>query len=316
MGPKTGIYLLALAALALAATNGTTVATPSGNIHITYVDNGTLVVVNINNNKVITVNIKMNVTVGNELYFLHVVGMAKGQFDNATIGRLLSLLNKTKDPDALIAAFKTLIDTNQTKRLEVKAMLTGRSPNATAPNATYLKMKIEYELERRLSKLNKTLTAEDEYEIKIITRDLNKTADLLTAMAAKLAKYNISDANTLMYIAQRLKQITPDIKKLELYINGTEVKIKFNKNTYTIEIEKENKKGKDSEHEEEKGSKYEDKKSGAGKDEEKKDKAKSDDKEEKEKKSDTKDEKEDKKSKEEDEKEDKKSKEDKGKKGK
>jgi hypothetical protein len=304
MGPKTGIYLLALAALALAATNGTTVATPSGNIHITYVDNGTLVVVNINNNKVITVNIKMNVTVGNEQYFLHVVGKAKGQFDNATISRLLSLLNKTKDPDALIAAFKGLIDTNQTKKLEVKAMLTGRSPNATAPNATYLKMKIEYELERRLSKLNKTLTAEDEYEIKIITRDLNKTADLLTAMAARLAKYNISDANTLMYIAQRLKQITPDIKKLELYINGTEVKIKFNKNTYTIEIEKENKKGKDSEHEE-KGSKYEDKKSGVGKDEEKKDKAKSDDKEEKEKKSDTKDEK-----------EDKKSKEDKGKKGK
>lgn len=302
MGPKTGIYLLALAALALAATNGTTVATPSGNIHITYVDNGTLVVVNINNNKVITVNIKMNVTVGNEQYFLHVVGKAKGQFDNATISRLLSLLNKTKDPDALIAAFKGLIDTNQTKKLEVKAMLTGRSPNATAlnataPNATYLKMKIEYELERRLSKLNKTLTAEDEYEIKIITRDLNKTADVLAAMAARLAKYNISDANTLMYIAQRLKQITPDIKKLELYINGTEVKIKFNKNTYTIEIEKENKKGKDSEHEE-KGSKYEDKKSGVGKDEEKKDKAKSDDKEEKEKKSDTKDKKEDKKSKE------------------
>jgi hypothetical protein len=312
MGPKTGIYLLALAALALAATNGTTVATPSGNIHITYVDNGTLVVVNINNNKVITVNIKMNVTVGNEQYFLHVVGKAKGQFDNATVSRLLSLLNKTKDPDALIAAFKSLIDTNQTKKLEVKAMLTGRSPNATAPNATYLKMKIEYELERRLSKLNKTLTAEDEYEIKIITRDLNKTADVLAAMAARLAKYNISDANTLMYIAQRLKQITPDIKKLELYINGTEVKIKFNKNTYTIEIEKENKKGKDSEHEE-KGSKYEDKNSGVGKDEEKKDnaksndkdKSKSNDKEEKEKKSDTKDEK-----------EDKKSKEDKGKKGK
>jgi len=308
MGLKTGIYLLALAALALAAANGTTVATPSGNIHITYVDNGTLVVVNINN-KVITVNIKMNVTVGNEQYFLHVVGVARGQFDNATVSRFLSLLNKTKDPDALIAAFKTLIDTNQTRWLEVKATQT---PIAAPPNATYLKMKIEYELERRLSKLNKTLTAEDEYEIKIFTRDLNKTADLLTAMAARLAKYNISDANTLMYIAQRLKQITPDIKKLKLYINGTEVKIKFNKNTYTIEIEKENKKGKDSEHEE-KGSKYQDKKSGVGKDEEKKDKAKSNDKdksksnykEEKEKKSDTRDEK-----------EDKKSKQDKGKKGK
>ena len=307
MGPKTGIYLLALAALALAAINGTntTVATPSGNIHITYADNGTLVVVNINNNKVITVNIKMNVTVDNEQYFLHVVGMAKGQFDNATISRLLSLLNQTKNPDALIAAFKTLIDTNQTKKLEFRAMLMGRSPNATAPNATYLKMKIEYELERRLSKLNKTLTAEDEYEIKIITRDLNKTADVLAAMVARLAKYNISDANTLMYIAQRLKQITPTIKNLEFYINGTEVKIKFNKNTYTIEIEKENKKGKDSEHEE-KGSKYEDKKGGVGKDEEKKDKAGSDDKEEKEKKSDAK----------KDEKEDKKSEEDKGKKGK
>jgi hypothetical protein len=86
----------------------------------------------------------MNVSVGNEQRLLHVVGMAKGQFDNATISRLLSFLNQTKNPDALIAAFKTLIDTNQTKKLKVKAMSTGRSPNATAPNATYLKMKIEY----------------------------------------------------------------------------------------------------------------------------------------------------------------------------
>jgi hypothetical protein len=302
MSPKAGIYLLALAALALAA-NVTYVTTPSGKIHITYVDNGTLVVVNINN-KVITLNVKMNVTVGNEQYFLHVVDMAKGRFDNATISRLLSLLNQTKNPDALIAAFKTLVDTNQTKKLKFNAMLTGRLLNATAPNATYLKIKIEYELERRLSKLNKTLTAEDEYEIKIITRDLNKTADVLAAMAARLAKYNISDANTLMYIAQRLKQITPTIKNLELYVNGTEVKIKFNKNTYTIEIEKENKKGKDSDRKE-KGSKYEDKKNGVGRDEEKKDKAKSDNKEEKEEKSDAK----------KGEKEDKKSKEDKGKKG-
>jgi hypothetical protein len=302
MGPKAGIYLLALAALALAA-NVTYVTTPSGKIHITYVDNGTLVVVNINN-KVITLNVKMNITVGNEQYFLHVVGMAKGQFDNATISRLLSLINKTKNPDALIAAFKTLIDTNQTKKLKFNAMLTGRSLNATAPNATYLKMKIGYELERRLSRLNKTLTPEDKYKIKIITRDLNKTADVLAAMAARLAKYNISDAKTLMYIAQRLKQITPDIKKLELYINGTEVKIKFSKNTYTIEIEKEDKKGKGSDREE-KGSKHEDRKNGVGRDEEKKDKTKSDNKEEKEEKSDAKDKK-----------EDKRSKEDKGKKGK
>jgi len=302
MGPKAGIYLLALAALALAA-NVTYVTTPSGKIHITYVDNGTLVVVNINN-KVITLNVKMNITVGNEQYFLHVVGMAKGQFDNATISRLLSLINKTKNPDALIAAFKTLIDTNQTKKLKFNAMLTGRLLNATAPNATYLKMKIGYELERRLSMLNKTLTPEDKYKIKTITRDLNKTADVLAAMAARLAKYNISDAKTLMYIAQRLKQITPDIKKLELHINGTEVKIKFSKNTYTIEIEKEDKKGKGSDREE-KGSKHEDRKNGVGRDEEKKDKTKSDNKEEKEEKSDAKDKK-----------EDKRSKEDKGKKGK
>jgi hypothetical protein len=44
MGAKTGIYLLALAA------NVTYVTTPSGKIHITYVDNGTYIVVNINNN--------------------------------------------------------------------------------------------------------------------------------------------------------------------------------------------------------------------------------------------------------------------------
>lgn len=45
-------------------------------------------------------------------------------------------------------------------------------------------------------------------------------------------------------MAQRIKDITPNLKKLELYLNGTEVKIKFNKNTYKIEIEKGNKDGK------------------------------------------------------------------------
>ena len=270
MGPKTGIYLLALAALALAA-NVTYVTTPSGKIHITYVDNGTYIVVNINNNKVITANIKLNVTVGGEQYYLHVVSLAKGYFDNATINKLVSLLNQSKSPEVLLSAFKTLVDYNKTKELEVKAMLTARAINASAPNATYLKMKIEYELERRLSKLNKTLTAEDEWEIKIMTRDLNKTADLLAAIAARLQRYNISDAQTLLYVAQRIKDITPNLKKLELYLNGTAVEIKFDKNTYKIEIEKGNKDGKSDEKREVKNSggdsQSEENKSNGGKDE-------------------------------------------------
>jgi len=270
MGAKTGIYLLALAALALAA-NVTYVTTPSGKIHITYVDNGTYIVVNINNNKVITANIKLNVTVGGEQYYLHVVGLAKGYFDNATINKLVSLLNQSKSPEVLFSAFKTLVDYNKTKELKVKAMLTARAINASAPNATYLKMKIEYELERRLSKLNKTLTTEDEWEIKIMTRDLNKTADLLAAIAARLQRYNISDAQTLLYVAQRIKDITPNLKKLELYLNGTEVEIKFDKNTYKIEIEKKNKDGKSDEKREVKksgrDSQSEENKSNGGKDE-------------------------------------------------
>ena len=270
MGAKTSIYLLALAALTLAA-NVTYVTTPSGKIHITYVDNGTYIVVNINNNKVITANIKLNVTVGGEQYYLHVVGFAKGYFDNATINKLVSLLNQSKSPEVLLSAFKTLVDYNKTKELKVKAMLTPRAINASAPNATYLKMKIEYELERRLSKLNKTLTTEDEWEIKIMTRDLNKTADLLAAIAARLQRYNISDAQTLLYVAQRIKEITPNLKKLELYLNGTAVEIKFNKNTYKIEIEKGNKDGKSDEKREVKksggDSQSEKNKSNSGKDE-------------------------------------------------
>jgi hypothetical protein len=270
MGAKTSIYLLALAALALAA-NVTYVTTPSGKIHITYVDNGTYIVVNINNNKVITANIKLNVTVGGEQYYLHVVGFAKGYFDNATINKLVSLLNQSKSPEVLLSAFKTLVDYNKTKELEVKAMLTPRAINASAPNATYLKMKIEYELERRLSKLNKTLTTKDEWEIKIMTRDLNKTADLLAAIAARLQRYNISDAQTLLYVAQRIKEITPNLKKLELYLNGTAVEIKFDKNTYKIEIEKGNKDGKSDEKREVKksggDSQSEENKSNSGKDE-------------------------------------------------
>jgi hypothetical protein len=270
MGAKTGIYLLALAALALAA-NVTYVTTPSGKIHITYVDNGTYIVVNINNNKVITANIKLNVTVGGEQYYLHVVGLAKGYFDNATINKLVSLLNQSKSPEVLLSAFKTLVDYNKTKELKVKAMLTARAINASAPNATYLKMKIEYELERRFSKLNKTLTTEDGWEIKIMTRDLNKTADLLAAIAARLQRYNISDAQMLLYVAQRIKDITPNLKKLELYLNGTAVEIKFDKNTYKIEIEKKNKDGKSDEKREVKksgrDSQSEEDKSNGGKDE-------------------------------------------------
>jgi hypothetical protein len=269
MGPKAGIHLLALAALALAA-NVTYVTTPSGKIHITYVDNGTYIVVNINNNKVITANIKLNVTVGGEQYYLHVVGRAKGYFDNATINKLVSLLNQSKSPEVLLSAFKTLVDYNKTKELKVKAMLTPRALNASAPNATYLKMKIGYELERRLSKLNKTLTTKDKWEIKIMTRDLNKTADLLTAIAARLQRYNISDAQTLLYVAQRIKEITPNLKKLELYLNGTEVEIKFDKNTYKIKIEKKNKDGKSDEKREVKksgrDSQSEENKSNGGKD--------------------------------------------------
>jgi hypothetical protein len=269
MGPKAGIHLLALAALALAA-NVTYVTTPSGKIHITYVDNGTYIVVNINNNKVITANIKLNITVGGEQYYLHVVGFAKGYFDDATINKLVSLLNQSKSPEVLLSAFKTLVDYNKTKELKVKAMLTPRAINASAPNATYLKMKIGYELERRLSKLNKTLTAEDKWEIKIMTRDLNKTADLLAAIAARLQRYNISDAQTLLYVAQRIKEITPNLKKLELYLNGTEVEIKFDKNTYKIKIEKKNKDGKSDEKREVKksgrDSQSEENKSNGGKD--------------------------------------------------
>jgi hypothetical protein len=75
---------------------------------------------------VITANIKLNVTVGGEQYLLHVVGLAKGYFDNATINKLVSLLNQSKSPEVLLSVFKTLADYNKTKELKVKAMLTAR----------------------------------------------------------------------------------------------------------------------------------------------------------------------------------------------
>jgi hypothetical protein len=39
-------------------------------------------------------------------------------------------------------------------------------------------------------------------------------------------------------LAQRIKDIMPNLKKLEFCLNGTAVEIKFDKNTYKIEIEK------------------------------------------------------------------------------
>lgn len=76
-----------IAALALAA-NVTYVVTPSGNIHITYSDNGTFLVINFNNNKVLTINAKLNITNATDMYYIHLVGKAVGPYSNSTYAQI------------------------------------------------------------------------------------------------------------------------------------------------------------------------------------------------------------------------------------
>lgn len=266
------IPVLVLTALALAA-NMTYIVTPSGNIHIVYVDNGTSLVVNINNNKVITVNLKLNLTTAQEQYYLHLVGQIKGKFSNATIANLTSILRQLNGtspqrvPDLLLRAASLLLNSNETSKVKTNVMLVVRSLNSTMPNATYLKMKIEREVERKLARFNNTrLTPEDEWEIKIFTKDLNKTADLLAAIAARLSRYNITGASELLSVSQFLKRVSPTVRELEAYINGTKVEIKRVGNGYKIEIEREDKKKEEKSDEEKKGgsSKDDEKKSSGG----------------------------------------------------
>ncbi|MEZ0319889.1 MAG: hypothetical protein ABWK05_07875, partial [Pyrobaculum sp.] len=247
-----GLLIIGLvAALALAA-NVTYVVTPSGNLHVTYVDNGTFIVINFNKNKTLTINAKLNATNATDLYYIHVVGKAVGPFSDTTAAHIASIINTLRNATTqqqALSALKqlgaVLASSNETRELKLKAMVTARSLNSTTYNGTWLKAKIEYELEKKFRNINGTLVAtpETELEIKGFAADLTKLSSVLKSLAARLAPYDNKTASALLYISQNLSNMTG---KLKTVINGTVVEVKKKGDKFEIEV----KSGKDEKKEE------------------------------------------------------------------
>ncbi|MEM0463827.1 hypothetical protein [Pyrobaculum sp.] len=234
-----------IAALALAA-NVTYVVTPSGNIHITYSDTGTFLVINFNNNKVLTINAKLNITNATDMYYIHLVGKAVGPYSNSTyaqIAQLLARLRNATGQEALSVLRQLgalLATSNETKELKANITVVAKALNSTGYNATWLKAKIEYEMERKLVKINgsKVYAPETELEIKGYARDMAKLASVLRALASRIAPYDNKTASDLLYLSQNIANITG---KLEIVRNGTVIKVERKGDKFKIEIESEDK---------------------------------------------------------------------------
>jgi len=231
------IPALVIAAAALAA-NVTYVVTPSGNIHITYHDNGTFIVINFNNNKTLTINAKLNITNATDLYYIHVVGKAVGIYNATAVKALLSTLQNATRAQALETLRQlayTLAVGNSTRELKAKAFITARSLNATY-NATWLRMRVEYEFEKKLAKLNGTrVTIENELEIRGYAANAQKLAEVLRALARQLAPVDNATASALLQISDRINGTAVSLKTVQ---NGTEIKVVYKNGKFEIEIER------------------------------------------------------------------------------
>ncbi|MGC8583415.1 MAG: hypothetical protein ACP5MH_06760 [Thermoproteus sp.] len=217
------------------------VVTPSGTIHLVYVSNGTVVVINYNK-KVITANLKTTIYNGTTAYYIHVVGHALGTFNSTYVSQLLSQAaaalkaGNTTQALSLLKQLAGYVATNNgTRKAELNIMLTAKSLNSTAPNATYLKAKIEYELERGLKKVNGTRS---ELEVEAFVSNYSEIAKFLNAVASQIAPYSPSDAAQLRAAASVLANITAQIKELEIKLaNGTQIEIHKTGHGYKVEVQ-------------------------------------------------------------------------------
>ncbi|AET32366.1 hypothetical protein [Pyrobaculum ferrireducens] len=243
--------LLAAGLSAAATTNSTTtnstatvsngtvyVVTPSGTIHIVYKTNGTMLVLNYNN-KTINVNLKTVVYNGTTAYYIHVVGHAVGQFNASSsvkqIYEALKAGNTTKAMQLLKQLAQYVATNNATKKAELNVMVAAKALNGTSPNATALKAKIEYEIERRAKALNGTSS---ELEVKAHVRDLAQMATFLRQVAKQIEPIDPQTAAQLTKAAAYVANLTSTLKKAELYLgNGTYIEIKKTGQGYAVEVE-------------------------------------------------------------------------------
>lgn len=234
------------AALASAATNSTTVnatyvVTPSGTIHIVYKTNGTELVLNFNN-KTITANLKTVYYNGTTAYYIHVVGSVVGRYNATYVSQLLNQLynslkagNKTQAFALLQQLAKYVSESNATKRAKLNIMITARAINSTAPNATILKAKVEYEIERRARIMN---GSSSELEVKAHVRDLSALAAFLSQLAKRIEPLDPTAASQLAKAAAYIANFTESVREAEIKLgNGTVLEIKKTGRGYRVEIE-------------------------------------------------------------------------------
>jgi len=234
------------AALASAATNSTTVnatyvVTPSGTIHIVYKTNGTELVLYFNN-KTITANLKTVYYNGTTAYYIHVVGSVVGRYNATYVSQLLNQLynslkagNKTQAFALLQQLAKYVSESNATKRAELNIMITARAINSTAPNATILKAKVEYEIERRARIMN---GSSSELEVKAHVRDLSALAAFLSQLAKRIEPLDPTAASQLAKAAAYIANFTESVREAEIKLgNGTVLEIKKTGRGYRVEIE-------------------------------------------------------------------------------
>lgn len=248
----TVAVLLAAVLAAAAATNSTAtvangtvyVVTPSGTMHIVYKTNGTVLVLNYNN-RTVNVNLKTVVYNGTTAYYIHVVGHAVGKFNASDQVRQIYDALKTGNTTEAFQLLKQLAlyvaTDNATEQAKLNLMVAARVLNGTTPNATALKAKVEYELERRARSLNGTSS---ELEIRAHVRDLAQVVTFLRQVAKQIEPLDQQTAAQLTNVAAYLTNFTSTLKEVELHLgNGTYIEIKKTRDSYKIEVEI--KKGKD-----------------------------------------------------------------------
>lgn len=217
------------------------VTTPSGTIHLVYVSNGTHLVINYNKN-VITVNLKTVVYNATTAYYIHVVGHAIGAFNSTYVSQILSQIAnalKSGNTTTALSLLKQLggyiASSNATKKAEVNIMVTAKSLNATRPNATYLKAKVEYEVDKKLAALNGT---RNELEVKAFAGNMSQLASFLMSVSKELQPYDPATAAELAKAAAYLANITTTIKELEVKLaNGTSIEVHKTGRGYKIEVQ-------------------------------------------------------------------------------
>lgn len=217
------------------------VTTPSGTIHLVYTSNGTHLVINYNK-KVITVNLKTVIYNATTAYYVHVVGHAVGAFNSTYVSQVLSQLAaalKSGNATAALSLLKQLggyiAASNATKKAEVNIMITAKYLNATRPNATYLKAKVEYEIDRKLSALNGT---RNELEVKAFVSNMSYLASFLTSLSKELQPYDPATAAELAKTAAYLANITTTVEELEIKLaNGTSIEVHKTGHGYKVEVQ-------------------------------------------------------------------------------